>query len=358
MNDRVARDRVATLLFYGTLALLGYFIYLLFRPFLVPLAWAAILAAVFYPLHRRMEARWGRRRAATASTALVTVVIIVPFILVLVTFVDEARDTISSVDLSLQTPAFARIQSAWSWLQTRLPGGNVGDLEDLVKQGSTALAGVIASQAGVLLRNLVLFLVDLVVMLFAVFFFFRDGDRMMAAIRRILPFRAEFRDLMIAQANELIQASVIAGLVVAAVQGALGGLTFALLGLGAPVFWGVMMAFFALLPVAGAWVIWGPAAVWLLLTGSVGRGVALLVLGACVVGLADNFLRPILVSGRTQLNGLLVFVSLLGGVVAFGLVGLVLGPVVMATTIGLLEAYAVDRRDGDRIPGAPAEHGP
>jgi predicted PurR-regulated permease PerM len=348
MTDRLARERVAALLFYGTLALLAYFIYLLFRPFLVPLAWAAILAAVFHPVHARLQARWGRRRAATASTALVTVVIIVPFILVLVTFVDEARHTISSVDLSLQTPAFARIQAGWSWVQARVPLGNIGSLEELVRQGSTALAGVIAGQAGVLLRNLVLFIVDLVVMLFAVFFFFRDADAMMAALRRILPFQADFRDHMIAQANELIQASVIVGLLVAAIQGALGGITFAILGLGAPVFWGVMMGFFALLPVAGAWVIWGPAAIWLMLTGSVGRGVALTVIGTFVVGLVDNFLRPALVSGRTQLKGLLVFVSLLGGVAAFGLIGLVLGPVVMATVIGLLDAYAIERRDGTR----------
>ena len=185
-------------------------------------------------------------------------------------------------------------------------------------------------------------------MLFAVFLFFRDGDEIMAGLRRILPFRPDFRELMIVQARELIQASVIAGLIVAAVQGALGGITFALLGLGAPVFWGVMMAFFALLPIAGAWVIWGPAAIWLLLTGSTGRAIALIIIGTCVVGLVDNFLRPALVSGRTQLNGLLIFVSLLGGVAAFGLIGLVLGPVVMATAIGLLEAYAVERRDGQR----------
>jgi predicted PurR-regulated permease PerM len=347
MSDRLARDRVSALLFYGTVILLAYCIYLLFEPFLVPLAWAAILAAVFYPLHWRIEARWGKRWAAVASTLAVTIVIVVPFIFMLIAFIEEAAQAVSSVDLSLQTPAFARIQLAWSRLQAQLPGRNLGSLEDLVKQASTWIAALIAGQAGVLLRNLLLFIVDLVVMLFAVFFFFRDGEAIMAAVRRILPFRPDFRDLMIAQARELIQASVIAGLIVAAVQGALGGITFALLGLGAPVFWGVMMAFFALMPV-GAWVIWGPAAAWLLLVGSVGRGVTLIVIGTCVVGLVDNFLRPVLVSGRTQLNGLLVFVSLLGGVVAFGLIGIVLGPVIVATAIGLLEAYAVERRDSDR----------
>ena len=350
MSDRIARERVSALLFYGTLALLAYFIYLLFRPFLVPLAWAAIVAAVFHPFHTRLALRWGRSWASAVSTLIVTVVIIAPILLVMSLFVEEASQAISSVDLSLQTPAFTRIEAVWARVQARLLGRNVGDLNDLVRQASTWAATLIAGQAGVLLRNVLVFFFDLIVMLFAVFFFFRDGEGMVAGLRRILPFRPEFSDMMIAQANELIQASVIAGLIVAAVQGAFGGITFALLGLNAPVFWGVVMAFFALLPVAGAWVIWVPTAVWLLLSGSVARGIALIFIGTFVVGLVDNVLRPALVSGRTQLNGLLIFVSLLGGVAAFGLIGLVLGPVVIATAIGLLEAYALDRREGDRPP--------
>jgi len=136
-------------------------------------------------------------------------------------------------------------------------------------------------------------------------------------------------------------------MVVAAVQGAIGGLAFAVLGLGAPIFWGVMMAFFALLPL-GAWVIWSPVAGWLLLTGQIGRGIALIAIGAGVVGLIDNILRPILMSGRTQMNGLLVFISLLGGLATFGLLGLVLGPIIMATTISFVDAYATERRDENR----------
>ena len=130
----------------------------------------------------------------------------------------------------------------------------------------------------------------------------------------------------------------------ALVQGTVGGITFAALGLGAPVFWGVIMAFFSLLPL-GAWIVWTPAAIWLLLTGETGRGIALVVIGAAGISMIDNFLRPILLSGRTQMNGLLVFISLLGGIAAFGLLGLVLGPVVMATAISFVDAYATERRE-------------
>jgi predicted PurR-regulated permease PerM len=347
MSAGIARERVTTLLFYGTVVLLGYLLYLLFRPFLTPLLWAAILAAFFHGPYKQMERLWGKSAAAGVSTAVVTVVIIVPVLLVMTAFVEQAAAAVSSVDLSVQSEGFGRVQRLWARAQAHQLGANLPDLEDVVKQSTTWMAGMVAGQAGAFLRNVVVLIVDLVVTLFAVFFFFRDGDAIMAAVRRALPFEADQSEQMISQASELIQASVAAGLSVAVVQGALGGITFAALGLGAAVFWGVVMAFFALLPI-GAWIVWAPAAIWLMLSGNVARGITLLAIGAGVIGLVDNFLRPALLSGRTQLNGLLVFVSLLGGISAFGFLGLVIGPVIMATAIGVLDAYTKDRRAAAR----------
>lgn len=347
MSNGGARERIATLVFYGTVILLAYLLYLLFRPFLKPLAWAAIFAALFHPPFRRLEVRWGKTSAAAIATLVVTLVIVGPVLVVAVAFVEEVALAVRSVDLSMQTEGFARLQRIWSRVQVERLGMDLGSLEDIVKQGSAWLAGRVAGGAGILFRNLITIVVDLVVMLFAVFFFFRDGDEIMAALRRTLPFEPEQSERMIFEAGELIQASVSAGFIVAAVQGTLGGITFALLGFGAPVFWGVIMAFFSLLPI-GAGIVWTPAAIWLLLTGSVGRGVTLIAVGVAVIGLVDNFLRPALLSGRTQLNGLLVFVSLLGGLAAFGFLGLVLGPVIMATTIGMLDAYTKERRMATR----------
>jgi predicted PurR-regulated permease PerM len=136
----------------------------------------------------------------------------------------------------------------------------------------------------------------------------------------------------------MVNASVSSSLVVAAVQGALGGVTFWLLGVGAPLFWGVLMGVCCLLPF-GAWVVWAPAAIWLVVSGHLVRGIVLAGLGAGVVSSVDNVLRPVLLSSRSEMNGLLMFVSLLGGVVAFGTLGLVAGPVLMAAAIALLDAF-------------------
>ena len=268
-----------------------------------------------------------------------------PFVLIAIAFIQQAAQTIGSIDPASGSKGLAQLQRGWLWLQQQPLGRNLGSFGDYMRQAAEWLGGLVAARAGVLVRNIVVVIIDLVIMVFALFFFFRDGDAIMRRLRRALPFDEAFRERRIAEAGELIRASISAGLAVALVQGTIGGIAFAVLGLGAPIFWGVMMVFFALLPL-GAWVIWGPAVVWLLLTGQVARGLALILIGAGV-GVIDNLLRPILLSGRTEMNGLLTFISLLGGLAAFGLLGLVLGPIIMATTISFVDAYASERRESE-----------
>ena len=345
MPDQLARQRSTTLLFYGCVILLGYLLYRLFEPFLRPLAWAAIFAAFFFSRHKTLEPRLGKSGAASVSTAAVALIIVVPFVLLMMAFIQEATQTLGGVDLAAGgSRGMERVQTAWGWLQRQRFGRDIPKLEDALKMVSARVAGFVAEGAGVVLRNTVMVIVNVIIMLFALFFFFRDGDAIMSRLRRVLPFDPSFREGRIRETAELIRASISSGIVVALVQGAIGGLTFAILGIGAPVFWGVTMAFFSLLPL-GAWIVWMPVAIWMLLTGQVGRGIALIAIGAGGISLIDNFLRPMLLAGRTEMNGLLVFVSLLGGMAAFGLIGLVLGPVVMATAISFVDAYATERRE-------------
>jgi len=345
MPDQLARQRSTTLLFYGCVILLGYLLYQMFEPFLSPLAWAAIFAAFFHSRHKQLEARFGKTTGASISTAAVAIIIVVPFVLIVMAFVDEARQTLGAIDLAAGgSRGLARVQRAWSWLQRQRFGRDIPNLDVILKMGASRIAGLVTEGVGQLARSIVVVVVNVIIMLFALFFFFRDGDTIMARLRRVLPFDPSFREGRIRETAELIKASISSGIIVALVQGAVGGLTFAVLGIGAPVFWGVIMAFFSLLPL-GAWIVWVPVAIWLLLTGEVGRGIALSAIGAGGISLIDNVLRPILLSGRTQMNGLLVFISLLGGIATFGLLGLVLGPVIMATAISFVDAYATERRE-------------
>jgi len=334
------RERAAALGFYAVAVVLAYLVYQMFRPFLVPLAWAGVLAICFYPAHRRFELHVSRGRAALLSTASVALLVIVPMLAVASAFVSEASRMLDEVPrLLTEMPGFAQ-----RWLQTvlrYLPGGGAIDAAALLSDSARRLAAFLSSQAAAVLQDVVLFVIDLVIMIFALFFLFRDAPTMMAAVRRLMPVRTDVGERLIEQTRTLVTASVTSSLIVATVQGILGGLTFWFLGLSAPVFWGVIMAAFCLLPF-GAWVVWGPAAIWLMLTGSVVRGCVLAGVGFGIVSAIDNVLRPILLSGRTEMNGLLLFISLLGGVMAFGTVGLVLGPVLMATGVALFEAFTAD----------------
>ena len=340
MTTPPERERLAALGFYAVVVLLAYLIFQLFRPFLAPLAWSAVLAICFYPTHRRIERRFRPGRAALLSTTSVALLVIVPLLAVGSVFVSEASQLLGEVPRLLT----AMPGSARRWLEAGLryvPGGETVDPAALLAESARRAAAFLSSQAASALQNIVAFVVDLFIMIFALFFLFRDAATVMAALRRVIPLPPDTRERLIRQTGALVTASVTSSLIVGALQGIAGGLAFWMLGLSAPVFWGVVMAVFCLLPF-GAWVVWGPAAVWLIATGSVGRGLLLAGIGIGLVSAIDNVLRPVLLSERSEMNGLLLLVGLFGGVIAFGTVGLVLGPVLMAGALALFEAFSVE----------------
>ena len=343
------RERVATLLFYALVLLIGYFLVQIFQPFFHPLAWGAVLAICVYPWHEKLVARHGRSRAAAATTVMVSVLIVGPGLVVLTAFAREAKAAIDGLDRDVITGQLAWVSATWERFRVYIPGARALDLGTLLNQASANVAGFVAARVGGLLADLALFIFRLFVALFALFFILRDAGAIMRLMRGALPFDEPRRERMIRQTRDLVFASVTAGLIIASLQGLVGGIVFALLGLNAPVFWGVVMAFFALLPFLGTWVVWLPAAIWLASIGQVGKALTLAALGAGIVATIDNFLRPALLADRAQMNGLLMFVSLLGGVSVFGLIGLVLGPLIVALAAGMLESYVRDP-EADKAP--------
>ena len=334
------RERFTALIFYGVVLLLGYLLLRVFQPFFGPLGWAGVLAICVYPWNEKLVRRLGRNRAAAITTLAVTALIVGPGLVVLSAFVREARAALEGLDRDVLVGQFDWVMARWERVRVYIPGAHALDLGSLVNQASANVAGFIGARVGGLLADLAVFVFHVFVTLFALYFLLRDTGAIMRAIRRALPFDEPRRERMIRQTADLVYASVTSGLVIAVIQGFLGGLLFAGLGLNAPVFWGVVMGFFALLPFFGTWVVWLPTAIWLASTGHMTKALTLAAIGAAVVGSVDNVLRPALLAGRGRMNGLLMFVSLLGGVSVFGLLGLILGPLVVALASGLLEAYA------------------
>jgi predicted PurR-regulated permease PerM len=340
-------DRFGELLFYGIVLLVAYLAFSVIAPFLAPLAWAAIFALTLNPLYRRLLPRLGSFGAALATTITAAVVIVGPLATLMSMLSSEIPRVVEFLQTLPQTATPERVQTVWNLIRARVPVALPDDPTRLLSQAAQTVFAFLAPQLGSVLANIASTIGSLFVMLFALFFLLRDGDAIADVVRRILPFREESRERLITDTRDLVIASVGAGLAVSAVQGFIGGLTFWSLGAGAPVAWGVAIGIASLIPVVGASLVWGPVAIWWLLSGDMLRGVALIIVCGFVVGLVDNVLRPLLLSGRTSVNGLVVFLGLLGGVGVFGFVGLVVGPIVLVIASTLLEALT-RRPEDDR----------
>jgi predicted PurR-regulated permease PerM len=332
------RDQTSQVLYWVGLAVLGWLVFLVVRPFLIPLGWAAVLAVVTYPVHARLATRWRPGLAASATTLLTTVVVIVPAVMLVVAFVRETLEIAGDLQTTVSGGPLGWIGHAWARVVRVLPAASSIDLAALITDALRRSGAYLVVQSGSIFQNVAGFLIDLTLALFATFFLLRDADAIMRVVRRLLPMEPGRREKLIAQTRALISAGVTSSVLVAGLQGVLGGVAFAVVGISAPVFWGVVMAFMCLLPF-GAWVIWLPAAVFLGVSGSLTRAFVLGGLGLGIVSTVDNVLRPALLSGQAHMNGLVVFVSLLGGLSVFGLLGIVLGPVLVATLLSLLTTY-------------------
>lgn len=344
MTRRPEAERFSQLIFYATVLLIGYLAWRIVQPFVGEIAWAGILAICLEPARARLTPRLGRNRAALVLTLLVLLLIVLPLSFVAGTLVAEASPAIGYLQAQLHNqggPA-AWFHAGWSWLRSRVPYlPNEQAVIDGVAASVGGAAQYLASRAGSLLASVAGLVFSLLITLGVLFFLLRDAAAFAGALRRVLPFGAEQNARLVKLASELVSASVTATVTVAAIQGLIGGVTFALLGLQGAVLWGVTMFLLAFVPVVGSSLVWAPAAVWLVLSGSLGKGTVLAVVGVAVMGQVDNVVRPLLLAGKTQMNTLVLLLSLLGGISAFGFIGIVLGPLVAALVTALADSYQV-----------------
>jgi predicted PurR-regulated permease PerM len=337
-------------------ALLAVALFLILRPFLVPILWSMLVAFLLYPVHRALGHRLGGRYGLTALllTALTTIVLIAPLPLLALAFASQAADLFGRVQ---KLVAASGIAGAGDVLDIPIVSRALGWAEAMAPVDSQQIHGWLMSGLQSLLQGLVAVsgsfvvgalnaLVGLGIMLFLLFFFLRDGDQMLATAVRLIPMTPERRGQLVDHVAAVTRAVVFGSLFTALVQGLLVGVGFALVGLPSPVVFGAVAAVASLIPFVGTALVWVPAVGVLFLQG---RWIAALFLAAwsvAVVSSADNVVRPLFISGRAQISTLPVFLGLLGGVTAFGPIGLVVGPVVVALTLALLRFAGEARGEG------------
>jgi len=334
-----SRERFSQLIFYALILLIAYLTYLVISPFLASLAWAAVFAMMFHGVYSELSPKIGPNRAALAATLMAAVLIVAPAVVLVSVIAREVPQVIDYLQqVSLTAPD--RINRLWEVVRHRSPLALPEDPTMLLREGVQRVLAFLAPRAGAVVADLFATLGSLFVMLFSMFFLLRDGHTLGRQVRDLLPLPEDERDRLMRDTRDLVVASVGAGLLVAAAQGAIGGIAFWLLGINAPVIWAAVMALCSLIPLVGAALVWVPTALWLALSGDIVRGVILMIVGVLGISMADNILRPLLLSGRTSASGLVVFLGLLGGASAFGFIGLVLGPIILVTAGSLLKVFS------------------
>ena len=359
-RDRESR-RISTLIFYGTVLLLAWLAYRIVEPFLVQIGWAVVLAICLDPIQTRLRPRLGPTRTALLLTALVVVLLVMPVAFAGTALLGEGQQAVNDVRSQLEDEggAAAWLHTGWQWLQGKLPF--LPPEQEAIAKVTASLgdvAGFMASRAGGLLKGAAAFAFNVVITLGILFFMLRDSDAFAAGLRRLLPFDAAQNQLLVVLTRDLVSASVTATLAIAAAQGVIGGLTFWILGLRAPAVWGLVMGVLSFVPLVGATLVWLPTGLWLLLSGSVTRGVSLLLVGLLIMSQVDNVVRPLLLSGKARMNTLVMILSLLGGVSAFGFIGIVLGPLVAAMVTALAETHAAGPGAATAVTKEAATTGP
>ena len=320
-------------------------------PFYGAVFWGVVLAILFNPLYRRILRATGQRRnlAALVTMLLVIVVVVVPLTFILTALVQETSNVykrIQSGELNfsiLLQQIFDALPESVIKLLERFQLGSLAALLREVSALITKGSQLIAAQVLQIGQNTFDFMIGFVIMLYLLFFLFRDGSALSHRIKDAIPLAPEHKTELFSKFATVVRATVKGNLLVAMAQGALGGIIFWFLGVPGAVLWGVVMAVLSLLPAVGAGLVWGPVAIYFLATGSVWQGAVLTAYGILVIGLVDNILRPILVGKDTKMPDYLVLLSTLGGLAVFGLNGFVIGPVIAAMFMAVWGIYSPPR---------------
>lgn len=316
------------------------------RAFLLPVFWAAVFAVLFQGIHARLlrVCRGQRNPAALLATLTVVLFVVLPFALVLGAIARQGlllyqgiasgeinvHGPIDMIERSL--PAVARFLAGY--------GVDIDQLRVSLQNVAATATQFIAERALAAGQNALWVALLFGLMLYLLFFFFRDGERIVAGVARVLPLGEDRRHRLLLKFAQVARATVKGSLIVAAAQGGLGGILFWIAGIQTAVFWGVVMAVLSLLPAVGAGLVWVPAAIVLFAGGHIWQAVLVVIGGVFVIGLVDNVLRPIVVGRDTKMPDYLILISTLGGIAVFGLAGFVAGPVIAALFLVMWELFA------------------
>lgn len=335
-------------LFIGTATgITLYLTYLIFEPFLSPIVLGIIFAVVFHPTYLKLlSLTKGKRSLASLTTCLlITLIIVIPLIYIAAVFMGEITSAYGRFDEVMQSGTYRDLFPSWDnpafqnlykklsrhfeALQIDPKTVSMNAVREIGSYSVSIMTGAV--------KNAAMFLIDIVLMLFTMYYLLRDSDTIAVEIKEMIPITEQQSERIFTRLKDIIYATLYGTFICAAVQGFLGGLAFWALGLSSPVVWGVVMGLLAVFPILGAFFVWVPASVFLIIQGSFIKGTILFLWGFLIVSTVDNLIWPLLVSGRAMLHPLATFFGMLGGIIVFGPIGIFAGPFVIALFLILLD---------------------
>jgi predicted PurR-regulated permease PerM len=338
--NQLPNSKVKTVAIVVLLGVSGYLLARMLMPFFAPILWASLLAIFVYPLQSYLNSKVSSKNLAALLGVIITLsVIIVPVVLLFLQLGDElnnlyhrARD---GQELNRLFDWFRDGKFA-NWLQQHF-GISTATLRDNLAGYIERASGWAINYTTSLISNFALLIIEIFFITFTLFFLLRDGRRFLDWGLQLIPLSADREQALIKKIHDVIRVTLVSNFLVAGTQGGLAGLMFFILGVPGALLWTMVMSVLSMIPIFGSFMIWMPAAIWLLVTGHIAKGIVLLVWGVAVVGLVDNFMRPLLMGRKTSLETITAFYAVLGGMKLFGPIGLVLGPVVFVAFLTLID---------------------
>jgi predicted PurR-regulated permease PerM len=347
----LTRSPLFAVFFFGFFLFLLYQMTRLLTPLLSPLLWAAILTLALHPVYQKLSSRlagWPGTSAVIMTVATL-LLIIGPAVTLLIILAAQSAGLYERASAIAQS---GKIAELWGHFESSFVSNLLAhpalaglDIKGMVVKGIGVVSSGLAGQLGSMLKNTLIFLVDIIIMLIAMFFFFRDGKAYYNTIIDLLPFTRKQKDDVTRKFADTFSAVINGVFLIALLQGIMTGIGFFLFRIPFSIFWGFLAALLALIPIGGAALVWVPGAVYLYLTGSTLQGVLLAAWGLVLVSLPDNFLKPLIIGKKAKIPTFILFIALLGGLQAFGILGILFGPVIVSLLAAFVQIYREEYAD-------------
>jgi len=337
-------NRFYSVMLLAILSVLGYLTYQIMNPFFTAVAWAVVFSIVFYPVFVYISKKVRVRAIAAFITILLILVIIIgPFVFLTLTLADELQSVVTKAGeggAGSLHEAIAKIKSTKAYQQINAYTGINEYMDETVLLDNIKGAGkwLVQDFSG-RISDAVSIIFNFVTMLFTAFFLLKDGPKFLSKAKGYMPFNEGQKERLAGQIKDMIVSTVYGGVVVAIIQGILGGFAYYYLGIEAPVMWGFAMATMSFVPLVGTFAIWGPTSVYMLIQGDYLHGIGLFLFGVLVISMVDNILKPLIIGARTRMHTLVILFSVLGGIKLFGMIGLIMGPLITAVFVSVFEIF-------------------